>query len=244
MLIGEMHGTWEYPRLVGRLAELAVDRGLPVLVGLEIPMTEQPAIDAYVTGASPDAPTGSSFWHRDPRHDDGRAGEALAELLATLRAAAGRGRVQVCAFDTPWGEEGTIVPPEQVPLYTTPRDQVMADNLTQAVERAGGPDGLCTLVLAGNIHTRISRYPDVDEPHLGEMLAERFPGVMAWDGHWTGGRIRASMGPDGVGVHPLAPRHTAAGSIGRYGSVGEVNHHGHHGWINVGTLTPSISVAL
>ena len=180
VLIGEMHGTHEFPRLVGQLADLAVDRQLPVLVGLEVPSSEQGAIDSFLAGPGGppevEALTASGFWHRPPQHDDGRSGQALVDLLAAVRLTAARGPIQVCAFDQPWAPDGTIATPEQAAAWTMPRDQYMADTLTRTVEQsaAAGQEAF-TVVLAGNMHTRIVRYPGFDEAHLAELLDRAVP---------------------------------------------------------------------
>lgn len=248
VLIGETHGTREFPQVVGRLVELAVDRGLPVLVGLEVPLSEQPAVDAFLAdaGIGPgdvDALTASYFWRRPPEHDDGRAGEGLIDLFTTAREAARRGVVRVFAFDQPWGELGTIATPEMAAMLNMPRDQVMAETAIAAIDGWTASHGPAfTVLLAGNMHTRIVRFPEVTEPHLGELLIERFPHLVTLDGHWAGGRFRAMTSDRGAELHDAVAIPTPPGSVGRHRHAGEVQHYGHHGWVNVGVLTPSLPV--
>lgn len=247
VLIGEMHGTHEFPRLVGQLVELAVGRGLPVLVGLEVPASEQPAIDAFVgsdgSPAAIEALTASGFWHRPQEHDDGRAGDGLITLFTSARVAAGRGPVRVVAFDQPWAVEGTIATPEQAAIWNTPRDRFMADTTAEAIESWTAEHGEAfTVLLAGNMHSRIVRHADVDEPHLGELMIERFPQLVTLDGHWAGGQFRAMMSPRGAEIHEAGSIPTPIGSIGRHHQPEDVQRYGHHGWVNVGPLTPSLPV--
>ncbi len=48
VLLGELHGTNAAPRFIADLACLGVTRGNRVLIGLEIPDTEQAAIDGFL----------------------------------------------------------------------------------------------------------------------------------------------------------------------------------------------------
>ncbi len=248
VLIGEVHGTCQFPQLVGRLVELAVERGLPVLVGLEVPISEQPAIDAFLAGAGErgdvTALTASSFWHRRPEYDDGRAGDGLVDLFTTARAAAASGgAVRVFAFDQPWGWAGRIATPEEAAMLNTPRDQFMAETAVAAIEQWTTSQGSgFTVLLAGSIHSRIVRYPEIDEPHLGELLVERFPQLVTFEGHWSGGQFRAATSSRGAEVHDAGVIPTPAGSIGRHRRDEEVQRYGHHGWVNVGLLTPSLPI--
>lgn len=247
VLIGEIHGTREFPQLAGRLMELAVARGLPVLVGLEVPASEQPAIDTFVgsdgSPAAIEALTASGFWHRPQEHDDGRAGDGLIDLFTAARAAARRGPVRVFAFDQPWAVEGTIATPEEAAIWSTPRDRFMADTAGAAIESWTAEHGdAFTVLLAGNMHSRIVRHTDIDEPHLGELLIERFPQLVTLDGHWAGGQFRAMTSPRGAEIHDAGTIPTPVGSIGRHHRAEEVQRYGHHGWVNVGPLTPSLPV--
>ncbi len=247
VLIGETHGTCEFPQLVGRLVELAVEQGLPVLLGLEVPISEQPVIDAFLAGGGGpgevEALTASSFWHRPPVRDDGRAGAGLLDLFMTARQAASGGTVRVFAFDQPWAQLGTIATPEVAAMLNTPRDQFMAETAAAAIEGWAASEGRgFTVLLAGNMHTRIVRYPGFDEPHLAELLVERFPALVTLDGHWTGGQFRAATSPRGAEIHDAGAIPTPGGSVGRHNRDEEVQRYGHHGWVNVGLLTPSLPV--
>lgn len=247
VLIGEVHGTCQFPQLVGRLVELAVERGVAVLVGLEVPIREQPALDAFLAGAGEPgdvtALTASSFWHRPRQYDDGRAGAGLVDLLVTARAASAGGPVRVFGFDQPWGWAGTVATPEEAAILNTPRDQFMAETAVAAIERWTASQGSgFTVLLAGSIHSRIVRYPEIDEPHLGELLVERFPQLVTLEGHWSGGQFRAATSPQGAEVHDAGAIPTPAGSIGRHHRDEAVQRYGHHGWVNVGLLTPSLPI--
>ncbi|MEZ5407717.1 MAG: hypothetical protein R2761_06815 [Acidimicrobiales bacterium] len=246
VLIGELHGTNEFPRLVGRLVEVAAGQGLAVLVGLEVPRSEQPAIDAFLAGdGRPDdveALTASPFWRREPKYDDGRAGLGLIELFTTARAAAAAAAVQVFGFDQPWAVEGTVASPEQAAIWSMPRDEFMAQTAAAAIEAWHASQAApFTVLLAGNMHTRVVRYPGFSEPHLAELLVERFPHLVTLDGNWSGGHYRAAVSERGAEIQSAGACPTPPGAIGLHEEEG-VRRSGHHGWVNVGKLTPSLPV--
>ncbi|WP_088289665.1 hypothetical protein [Kineosporia sp. A_224] len=247
VLVGETHGTHELPAVVARLAALASGRGLPVAVALEVPSSEQPALDAFF--ARPDDPaartalTASAFWHPPPGFDDGRAGRGMLRLLRALHRTAQRGTVAVRAVDLPWIEEATAVPDDVVALLAR-RDAVMAD-VAAAAFAPVATDGGVAILLAGNVHTRVRRRSPFGPAPLGACLTQRFPELVALQGHWSGGTCRA-MGrepgepvPRGARVLRLSPSPTAPGSAGLWTRAREVSRTGHHGWVNVGHLTPS-----
>jgi hypothetical protein len=169
LLLGETHGTNEFPRLVGELAALAAAR-VRVLVGLEIP-------------------------------------------------------------------PGSVIPADLASsLFAVHRDAAMATTLESALARH--PGAWC-VVLAGNVHTRITRLARLPDPHLGQLLVSRHEHVLALDGHTSGGSLRAAISSRGAEVMEVAPHPTPPGSTGRYGKSKQRSR-GHHGWFNVGPVTPSL----
>lgn len=248
VLVGEMHGTHELPAVVARLTALAVGRGLPVAVVLEVPSSEQPALDAFFSreddAAARTALTASRFWHPPPGFDDGRAGRGLLRVLRSLHRTAQQGTVAVRAVDLPWSEPGTAVPDDVVALLDRPRDAVMAD-LAVAASTPVVADGGAAVLLAGNAHTRVRRRVPFGPSPLGALLARRFPDLVSLRGHWSGGACRAMVSgpgepvPDGARVVRLGPSPTAPGSAGLWTTARETRRTGHHGWVNVGHLTPS-----
>lgn len=145
LLIGELHGADGAPRLTGDIAETIAQRQ-PVVIALEWPETEQPAIDAFLASAGGDrdiaALTASAFWH-DPR-PDGRTSQAMLALLQRLRALKQAGMdVRVVGFDWDWSGD-----------TSGDRDAALADRLRAA--RAVHP-GAAMVALTGNYHARIGR---------------------------------------------------------------------------------------
>ena len=113
LLIGELHGTYEFPALVAGIAASAATKGLGILVGLEIPRSEQGRIDRFLgSDGSPDAiasMTESPFWHRPKEWDDGRSSIAMLNLLCTLRALGVGRHVSVCAIRSRWASNSARV---------------------------------------------------------------------------------------------------------------------------------------
>src|SRR5262249_34099841 len=79
VLLGELHGNNETPRLVGELAIHATALGA-VRVGLEIPVDQQARIDRFLAsagvGGDRQALLRGRFWTRDLQ--DGRSSAAMA----------------------------------------------------------------------------------------------------------------------------------------------------------------------
>ena len=51
LLLGELHGTQEVPRFVAQAACQSASNGLPVTVGLELPVEHQERVAAFVRSA-------------------------------------------------------------------------------------------------------------------------------------------------------------------------------------------------
>ncbi|VXB94225.1 hypothetical protein [Massilia sp. 9I] len=143
ILVGEIHGTREYPALVARLACAALDGGRPVTLALEIPQDEQARLTAYMASLGNDAArsaltSGSRFWEKVR---DGRSSIAVLALIEQAR----RWRIQglpleLIAIDKPQGAAGT-------------RDEHMAARIRSASMTA--PE-MVVIALAGNGHTRLA----------------------------------------------------------------------------------------
>lgn len=160
ILLGEIHGTRESPRAVSDLVCLALEKRLSVTVALEIPVTEQNNIDAYLTGTETTLPEGK-FWKRE--YQDGRSSGAMIDLLSKLRTYHELdGGLRVVALDEPHHPDG--------------RDLAMARRLNDIVSHE--PEHL-VVVLTGNIHNRLSRGIrwDADYEPMGYRLVRSNPPV-------------------------------------------------------------------
>ncbi|MFP2909971.1 hypothetical protein ACLESD_34015 [Pyxidicoccus sp. 3LFB2] len=170
LLLGELHGTQEVPRFVAQAACQAMVAGLPVTVGLELPLENQTRIDAFLESAGTegdwlklmDAP----FW-RSP-YPDGRGSEAVANMLEQLRQLRSSGLdVEAFAFDHPkaQGQE---------------REKAMAATVKHQVESA---KDRFYMVLSGNIHARTKRGLPWDKKYqpMGYLLEDALDDVVALD---------------------------------------------------------------
>lgn len=159
LLLGEIHGTQEAPAAVAGLVCAALNRGLGVTVGLEIPHVEQGVADAYLasSGAAEDQKLllASAWWQRD--YQDGRSSAAMFDLIRDLRVFAADAKgVRVILIDDPMSQRG--------------RDAAMATRVEAAIDRR--PRDLL-IVLTGNVHNRLT--PGRTEP-MGLLLKEAKPG--------------------------------------------------------------------
>ena len=223
LLLGEMHGTVESPAFTSAVVCSALERGLEVVVGLEIPYQEQSVFDAFLASdggvLAERSLLASEFWTRS--YQDGRSSEAMLGMVRDLRDRLARGAsLRLVLFD------------EQV----QGRDAAMATRLAAAAERV--PNAF-VVALSGNLHARIARGSPWDESFepMGMLVRARLTGrsVVSLDVSASGGYAwycttadaetcgeRAVHGRDvePLGVH-LAPGKSPHYS-GRY-SVGELH---------------------
>jgi hypothetical protein len=178
VVIGEMHGTEEFPALIGALATDAARRG-PVTVHLELLRSEQPRIDRILAGE--DAAPGDGMW-TDP-FQSGRTSRAMWSLLVRLAQVARRtGRLRVHAMD---GGETT----------GQARDRGMATSV--AADMRAHP-GDVHLALVGNLHSRVQKGTPFDpelEP-FAHVVKQGGIAVTSLLGAYTGGTIWACASPD------------------------------------------------
>jgi hypothetical protein len=204
VLVGEIHGTQEIPAAFGRLVcrAAAERRGKTILVGMEILSSAQSAIDTFLAsegGASADhALLAQEFWQRE--YQDGRSSEAMFHLLDELRRDRKAGlKIVVRALD-----------PQH---YDSPsdRDAAMAASLIDAIAAVRPAQ---TLVLVGNVHTRIlNGYPwDAKASYVpfGALLRARYDDLIALDVTTLGGSAwtcTSSSAAD-CGAHELRAHET------------------------------------
>ena len=191
LLVGEMHGTEEMPEIVGRIAcHAARSPAAEVIVGLEMPSDNQPAVDAYLAGDGGDLTVAALLAapHFASENKDGRNSAAMLGLIASVRAWRAAGAdIEVVCFDAGPGVAKTAAE----------RDAAMAKTLVAAHRER--PEA--TLVtLSGNIHNRtVPGVPwDPAFVPMGVHLREAFPKLVSLDFRSAGGTFWACMGtPDG-----------------------------------------------
>lgn len=186
LLVGEMHGTKQMPALIGRIAcHAALDAESEVTVGLEIPRSNQSAVDAYLRsdGAQEARASLLASSHFSGEWKDGRSSTAMVAVLESIRGWRASGAsIDVLCFDADQGS------------YTTSmeRDAAMASMLA-AFHEASADRVL--IVLSGNVHTRTRKGTPWDPEFIpmGMSLREVVPTLVALDFRSAGGSMWACM---------------------------------------------------
>ncbi len=190
LVLGEFHGTVEAPALVGRAVKLALEKQLPVTVGLEIPRAEEPRVRTFLasSGEPPDRDglLAGPFWQSS--YQDGRGSQAMAALLEDLRRLAVAGHdLRVVCFD----RRG---------VQAVEREQSMADALASAITVA--PRNL-TIVLVGSLHAGLRRggVPGVSDS-MAVRLARLLPEtrLLALKLAYSGGTAWTCSSDGGCGI--------------------------------------------
>lgn len=220
ILIGEPHGTVEFPALVEAMVDTLVAGQTSVVVGLELPMTEE-----LERGAS------GPFWSRNPEYQDGRSSVAMADLVNRLAERQRIGDpVEMVAMDGPWVAPGSSVPLEYLDLLDQPRDELMAANLLSVMDRT---PRACTIVLAGSMHTSTH---GAAWRTLGSILLPWFPMLVSLMGQLTGGTRWLLPGTGEPGhAAPVPHLDLPVGALW----ADDPGADGHHGYVNLGDVTSS-----
>ncbi len=158
LIIGELHGNRETPRLVASLLARLAAEG-PVTIALEIPRQEQQRIDSFLGSDGSRRAVANllagDFWQIPEDESDGRRSMAMLALLDAVREVRSQsGRVYAVTVD-------------DVDFYSegSDRRQGMADrigDLGSALDK--GP----VLVLLGNFHARVTAF-------TGMLLSDGMP---------------------------------------------------------------------
>lgn len=249
LLIGEIHGTEQFPRLVAELAATAATDELAVTIGLEIPCSEQERLDHLVNRDPAHRQTVAPqvegwWWERSSEFQDGRSSRAMAELVVTLAALADQGAdMTVVALDGPWVAPGSPVPLELLGSLEQDRDEGMAARLLDVIDRR--PRAF-TVVLAGKEHTRVSQGLEGDGQEsrggsgsgtvrpMGSFVRAWHRDLVALNGRWSDGSawMLTTDRPD-PGVYALSDVDLPAGAQW----AEQPGDDGHHGYVHVGEIT-------
>lgn len=187
VLVGEVHGTAEAPAFVGALACNAARKAgrLGLVLGVEMPHSDQPALDAFFALDSPAAARRellsaglfTDVWQ------DGRDSRAVVSLLEDLRRWRRAGlAILPIAFDVSPGDGAT----------GAARETAMAERIAAAAERH---PGATVLVYTGNLHSRTAKgVPwDPDLLPMGAQLKRRYPRLRSVDFASAGGSTWACI---------------------------------------------------
>ena len=184
VLFGELHGTQEIPAFVGRVACQALQRGIPVQIGMEIFKEEQVALDAFVSSsgdqAAQDLLLQGAFWRRS--YQDGRSSQAHLGLIRwAQQAKQNKLPVRVYAFDQEQ-QEGQAA-----------RETTMAKEINAQYQKA--PNAL-HLILVGNLHARTKAGAPWDPSlvWMGVHLAASLPSLTTLNALYSGGEAWVCMG--------------------------------------------------
>lgn len=157
LVLGEFHGTREVPLLVRQLMDDYSRDGTPVLLALELPRAENPALHDYLDSDGGTAARqrlhDRAFWTvRDDQHDGRRSRDMLA-MIEALRALKAQGRdITIVGYDVNHSDAGNQT-----------RDDRMATELRRLYRRL--PDDARMVVLTGNVHAMLQR-PDGMPPEM------------------------------------------------------------------------------
>jgi hypothetical protein len=152
IIVGEVHGTVELPRLFTDLVCAAAARGGPVIVGIEHTPDNQAALDASIASDGGEAARArliadGAGWNQP----GGRASTAMFALVEAVRALKAQGAdVRLVAFDD-WIESGT----------NEAREAAMAANLMEA---GRGAPGATVLALTGLGHADATGFTSAQPP--------------------------------------------------------------------------------
>ena len=155
IVIGEVHGTAETPKLVGDLACLASQRR-NVTVALEFDAGLDADLQRFMADQNPvrahEALRRSSIWDR--RRADGRSSKAMFDLLVRLRNLKGDGgRISLGAFQ----------PTSMTRLRQHYYELAMATKIAELADRR--PDDLI-IVLVGRVHAGTLPFNGIGESFL------------------------------------------------------------------------------
>lgn len=195
ILFADLPGTEEIPQFVGEAACQQAVSGIQVVIGLEMPRDEQPALEAFLEGPGKDEDRAHllarAFWRRSQQ--DGHSSAAVLELIEYARELKANGKpVTLFAYDEPTAQ-------------ASERDAAMARNISAWRQHA---TNALFLILSSGAHAHFTpprSWEDVMPMavHLRRSekrlvsLAPAYEGGMAWNCH--------GPGPEKIqcGAHPV-----------------------------------------
>ncbi|NNB86064.1 hypothetical protein [Corallococcus exiguus] len=170
MLLGELHGTQEVPRFIAQSVCQLVTSGMPVTVGLELPVENEERITTFLQSQGGDVDwlklMEAPFW-RSP-YPDGRGSEAVANMLEQLRHLRAQGLdVAVFVYDHP-------------KLSSQQREDALTKTVLAQVKAK--PERF-HLVVSGNVHPRTAKGLPWDKQYqpMGYLLKDQLDDVTALD---------------------------------------------------------------
>jgi hypothetical protein len=204
ILIGEVHGTDETPRLFGNLVTVAArEKNKRIGVGLELPIILQRLIDEAVKNNTKidsfrEQLLANPAWQKI---NDGRSSQAMLDLICDTLKLAESQKVSLFLFDTQVNE----------------RNETMAQLIGQRVREQRYD---VTFILTGNIHAnKASRHPRHTEIiPMGHWLEEQSFALHSYDVRYSAGEAWVCT-PE-CGVHHMEGRIADSDAIHQEGFDG------------------------
>ncbi|QSQ12114.1 TPR end-of-group domain-containing protein [Myxococcus landrumensis] len=228
VVFAELSGTVESPRFLGEVVCQAIAKGLPVRVGLLLPMEDQRDLEAFLAaGDVPDGPAAMPrgwFWGSTTRYWKGAASEAMHQLLRRLRELRRAGaRLEVFAFNT----------------LDTPSAERMATQARTVLAVVDANPGALTLLLSNRVFARtVKGLPtDAEFRSMGWHLAQAKRPLTALRFSQAGGTFWACL-EEGVCEEHSIPG-TAQGASPYVRLDASPDAEGFHGVFHVGAITAS-----
>ena len=231
MLLGELHGTQQVPHFVAQSACQVATQGIPVTVGLEIPVVNQERLEAFLTSAGTEADWAklmeSPFW-RSP-YPDGRNSEGVVYLIEALRKLRSQGLdVNLFAYDQPM-------------LRGDAREEFMAGTVLKVAQKS---PKRALLVLSANVHPRqVKGLPGApDYRPMGLRLAGELSNVYSLDIAYNSGTawICAMTPDDKLDCGVKQTKGEDNGDRYFVQLFGGRNRHGYHGIFYVSRVSASL----
>ena len=203
LFVGALHGSVEIPAVVCDLISSTVERGVPVLLGLEMDVTERTALATYLASDGSPAARQALLRHHHWARDDGCASEAVFSLIEHCRQIERRSRFASAAC---FGVD------EDVPGVRgcTMHERAMGRAAQREIERLRHSDAerlgrAVVICLVGSGHCRGAPRA-CSEPTLGSIMREAWAPAVAGGAtfaslvvHHAGGRIHGyAAGRHGV----------------------------------------------
>lgn len=230
VLFGEIHGTAEIPAFVSLIACRALQRGIPVRIGMESYKEEQERLDAFVSSgdkATQDALLQGEFWTRPVQ--DGRSSIAHFGLIQwAQRAKKDKQKIDVYSFDSERSQQ------------QAERENNMANQIIEQQKQA--PEAL-HLILVGNFHarTKVGAPWDPSLVWMGVLLAKALPSLTALNVSYSNGEAWVCFGSAAEDCEVSPMKGTPAADPSTQLSLFETpDENGYHGVFFVGELHSSL----
>lgn len=175
LIVGELHGSNESPGLVATLVRDATARHHAVRVGLEMPATEQTALQNYIrsqgSAADRSALLDTPFW----RSRDGRSSTAMFRLIDSVRSLRAAGSdVDLFAMEPAYPDQASVEKLGGIRL-------IKETGMVGAINHALAANKMKPLVvtLMGNYHSRYpGQFSGAPQKSVTEQLAAARPVVL------------------------------------------------------------------